>query len=172
MGNQDSVRSIDIVDGCDVDSISFSHIQLYVDHVEDLHVYKELEERLFDYSSKAQICKTMEEKKKLWGCRPPSLHTHGRDVVKQLLSSCGFCVTGARYGIDTRTVLVTSKDPEGVQILVTAEVENHESTATTTVEENHSGMFAAGTYHAERRTLYDRSERNHSSKSSLSHFFA
>ena len=49
-----------------------------------------------------------------------------RDVVKQLIAGLGFRVTGKRMASDngvesnTRTVLVTSCDPKGVQIVVTA----------------------------------------------------
>jgi hypothetical protein len=49
---------------------------------------------------------------------------HNRDVVEQLLAGFGFRVTALRFpGIaatNTRSVLVTSRDPQGVQILVTA----------------------------------------------------
>lgn len=50
---------------------------------------------------------------------------HNRDVVEQLLAGFGFRVTAVRYpgtmtNTNTRSVLVTSRDPQGVQILVTA----------------------------------------------------
>lgn len=90
--------------------VSFSHVHLYVDHVEDIVVYKQLEDRLscggeaINNNSKPFI-------------------PQGRDVVKQLLAGFGFRVTGARISREssnTQSVLVTSKDPQGVQFVVTA----------------------------------------------------
>jgi len=90
--------------------VSFSHVHLYVDHVEDIIVYKQLEDRLscggeaINNNSKPFI-------------------PQGRDVVKQLLAGFGFRVTGARISREssnTQSVLVTSKDPQGVQFVVTA----------------------------------------------------
>ena len=113
--------------------VSFSHVQLYVDHVESLHVYKALEDKLNAFAEAAKSCATLEEKKTLWTAtshpadttEPPSSSTpffcpENRDVVLQLLSSFGFRVTGARFTSQTRSVLVTSRDPNGVQIIVTA----------------------------------------------------
>ena len=89
--------------------ISFSHIHLYVDQVENVSVYKELEDKLNDKAESSQDV----------------FIPHSRDIVKQLLAGLGFRVTGARVPSDTvltntRSVLVTSKDPEGVQFVITA----------------------------------------------------
>ena len=108
--------------------VSFAHVQLYVDNVERLHVYKALEEKLNAFAEAAKGCATLEEKKALWTVTgPPSGGTPStpfcpvnRDVVSQLLSSFGFRVTGAWFTEQTRSVLVTSRDPNGVQIIVTA----------------------------------------------------
>lgn len=112
-------------------SVSFSHIQLYVDKIEELHVYKQLEVQLNLYCSalKSNICHTTEQKKQLWQSLLPleafgetdiPFSPQNRDVVKQLLVGLGFRVSGFYYDSSTRSVLVTSRDPEGVQILVTA----------------------------------------------------
>ena len=94
--------------------VSFSHVHLYVDRVEDIAVYKELEDKLNNLrvSSSSSL---------------PSqpFVPQNRDIVKQLLAGLGFRVTGARVSCDniatnTRSVLVTSKDPEGVQFVITA----------------------------------------------------
>lgn len=127
--------------------VSFSHVQLYVDHVEDLLVYKDFEERLNEFSAASKDCSSLVVKKRLWSgtsdtTAVPPFGPQNRDVVKQLLSSFGFRVTGARYGTDTRSVLVTSRDPNGVQILVTACAERDHDAATT--EDDPTGIFAAG----------------------------
>ena len=134
--------------------ISFSHVQLYVDHVEDLQVYKALENRLNAFAEAAKDCATLEERKRLWtkshtGTDNPvttSFSPENRDVVLQLLSSFGFRVTGARFTNHTRSVLVTSRDPKGVQILVTSAVNHHLLDAQ--VKENpfgaSPGIFARG----------------------------
>lgn len=95
--------------------VSFSHIHLYVDKVENISVYKELEDKLNDNVDSSQDV----------------FIPQSRDIVKQLLAGLGFRVTGARVPSDTvatntRSVLVTSKDPEGVQFVVTT-IDKHNS---------------------------------------------
>ena len=125
--------------------VSFSHIHLYVDLVEDVGVYKKMEADLNRLSSR--IAEMGEEANdgsgdgKAFGldiekCRmlydeitgrsssenlDEEFVPQGRDVVKQLLSGLGFRVTGKRMAdSNTRSVLVTTNDPNGVQIVVTA----------------------------------------------------
>ena len=109
------------------EGIAFSHVQLYVDALEDLAVYKGFEDELNDFYSKSKDSFSVNEKRELWqaisGTIPAddsAFVSHNRDVVKQLLAGLGFRITAARYADSTRSVLVTSKDPQGVQILVTA----------------------------------------------------
>lgn len=112
--------------------VSFSHVHLYVDDLEELEVYKDLEGRL---NSFVKDCKTplgsdIPTQRKLWKSvqpdsfvekEPTAFIPQNRDLVQQLLSGFGFRVTGARYAAsNTRSVLVTSKDPSGVQFLLTA----------------------------------------------------
>ena len=85
-------------------AISFSHVHLYVDKVEDLQVYKDLERQANNDDFPAPEV---------------SFVSQNRDVVKQMIVGLGFRVTRARYG-STRSVLVTSKDPRGVQFVVSA----------------------------------------------------
>ena len=117
--------------------VSFSHVHLYVDHLDDLPVYKDLEDHLnsFVKSSDKPLGSDIPSQQKLWDATKPSYFAEkdpsafvpqNRDLVQQLLSGFGFRVTGARYAKDsteacnTRSVLVTSKDPSGVQFLLTA----------------------------------------------------
>lgn len=148
------------------ESVSYSHVQLYVDRVEDLSVYKALENQLNTFSNKVQNedLPRLEQKKKLWQTlvmpeTSSSFTTErtfcpqNRDVVQQLLSGFGFRVTGARYDDDddtetcsTRSVLVTSRDPAGVQILVTAAADAAKPTGESTSDKplTTAGIFNAG----------------------------
>ena len=119
--------------------VSFSHVHIYVDQLKDLHVYKDLEDRLTGFVNNCKtpildqnIVTLQEEWRKVQPDHFPSSTTtttsttaafvpHNRDLVQQLLAGFGFRVTGARYGVsNTRSVLVTSRDPSGVQFLLTA----------------------------------------------------
>lgn len=113
-------------------SVAFSHIHLFVDNVESLDVYKRFEEQLnkFDVAEKAAHL-TLDERRELWSS---FLEKHeivnpfvpqNRDVVKQLMTGFGFRVTGYRFPClentaNTKSVLITSRDPGGVQLVVTA----------------------------------------------------
>lgn len=117
--------------------VSFSHVHLYVDNLKDLEVYKDLEDRLncFVDDCEAPLGSDIPNQRKLWQSRQPDHFSsndpsafvpQNRDLVQQLLSGFGFRVTGARYTTsaanecNTRSVLVTSKDPSGVQFVLTA----------------------------------------------------
>jgi len=118
-------------------------MHLYVDSVEDIDVYKRLESNLNQLSSR--IAEMGEEANSsgdgqssgldIEKCRTiydditdrssqrivdQEFISQGRDVVKQLISGLGFRVTGKRMEDRSRSVLVTTKDPNGVQIVVTA----------------------------------------------------
>lgn len=109
--------------------ISFSHIHLYTDHIGSVAEYKELEESLNSLSLYASS-KSLSEKRELWKSQNPladpseAFIPQNRDVVKQLLVGFGFRVTGCRLpekdNTNTKSLLVTSRDPNGVQIVVTA----------------------------------------------------
>lgn len=117
--------------------VSFSHVQLYVDYVEDVSVYKELEEHLNHFSSRTAPWNGNDRDagRNFWTSIVGSnnndssenlpFESQNRDVVKQLLAGFGFRVTGARMPssvvhTNTRSVLVTSRDPVGVQLIVTS----------------------------------------------------
>lgn len=111
--------------------VFFSHVHLYVDELNDLKVYKDLEDRLnsFVKDCDAPLGSDISTQRKLWEQvqpdhlqEPSAFVPQNRDLVQQLLSGFGFRVTGARYNpaAATRSVLVTSQDPSGVQFLLTA----------------------------------------------------
>ncbi|GKY99660.1 hypothetical protein MPSEU_000920000 [Mayamaea pseudoterrestris] len=140
------------------EDVSFSHVQLYVDKLEDLHVYKQLEGQLNDFYSKSKPSLSIQEKQALWTTISHNVPvddahfpSHSRSVVKQLLAGLNFRVTAARYASDTRSVLVTSKDPHGVQILVTAaaaeESSSDEKKHDFDNEESGGGMFNRANVH-------------------------
>jgi hypothetical protein len=87
----------------------YSHIHIYSDKVEDLSVYKSLEQQLNEFGSKTEFLKDnsttknlVSKQQDLWksiigdNC-PNSFTSHNQDVVKQLMIGFGFRVTGARY---------------------------------------------------------------------------
>eukprot|EP00978_Attheya_sp_CCMP212_P013561 scaffold34042_cov53-Attheya_sp.AAC.1 len=132
-----SVMFQSAVDG-DV-SVSFSHVHLYVDRVDDMSIYKEFEQKLNMLSRRISPCSEsvdVESSRLVWESINPTrlgrsktgfFETENRDVVKQLLAGFGFRVTGTRMRedsvsakVNTRSVLVTSRDPRGVQFVVTA----------------------------------------------------
>ena len=183
-------RTTSIENNDDEAVVSYSHVQLYVDRVEDLATYKALEEQLNAFSAAAaagtasqqtkelSLVLSLEEKRQLWRSllvstaettttdakvdTTPQLSPdtiifcpQNRDVVKQLLAGFGFRVTGARYnnnGSTTRSVLVTSRDPAGVQILVTAAAtaatadDDDDGEEAVANKEDAMGMFGASEY--------------------------
>jgi hypothetical protein len=135
-------------------SIRFSHVQLYVDQLEDLEVYKRVEEQLntFAASTAAHTNSDLSQKKKLWmqtrndnfyPSSTASFESQNRDIVKQLLVGLGFRVTGARYTSDSRSLLVTSPDPTGVQFLVTAPVKDDKPDNR---KQSENAIFDSGTF--------------------------
>lgn len=110
--------------------VSFSHVQLYVDHIDDMEVYKELEQKMNRFSEAASKAASLEEKRSVWksmsgDTKMDPFVTQNRDVIKQLIVGFGFRVTAYRFpsegcSTNSRSVLVTSEDLRGVQLVVTA----------------------------------------------------
>jgi hypothetical protein len=114
-------------------SVSFSHLQLFVDKLDSLETYKQFEDFLNQYDAAAtkSTMSTTDERRQLWesyleGDVPEKAFvSQNRDIVKQLMAGVGFRVTGCRFPSDENTantisLLMTSRDPRGVQILVSA----------------------------------------------------
>jgi hypothetical protein len=123
--------------------VSFSHVQLYVDHVKDLKVYKQSEHALNHYANQVQPDMNLSDKQQLYQSllgndgTPPTASSfvpQNRDVIEQLIAGFGFRITACRYPLlepttsnenshyttNTRSVLVTSKDGMGAQFVITA----------------------------------------------------
>jgi hypothetical protein len=142
--------------------VSFSHVHLYADYLEDLSVYKDLENDLNRFtaecSSSEASRRSLAKQRELWQSLTENrwidpvvdngspFVPHGRDVVKQLLAGLNFRVTASQFceGGRTRTVLVTSKDPRGVQILVTALASPEEKSAEASEDIDTPYYFDAG----------------------------
>lgn len=128
-------------------NIAFSHVQLYVDKVENIKTYKELENSLNQFIKLSAKDDSEEgglngngaaSRRDLWQSitKTHSLSSgasdfipQNRDVVKQMIVGFGFRVTGFRFATkennaNTRSILVTSKDSNGVQVIVTARDDN------------------------------------------------
>ena len=126
-------------------NIKFSHIQLYVDHIEHVNEYKSYEDSInkfhHEYGDDESVL-DITRGKDIWNSiqeDAPAImenySSHGRDVVKQLIAGFGFRVTGCNPPVDiaspTKTVLVTSSDPRGIQIVVTSRDDHEEGEAIT-----------------------------------------
>ena len=107
-------------------SIRFSHVQLYVDKkIERLSYYKEIEEKLNEFDA-ACSAGALPERKQHWrriagdNFRNKEFVPQDRDVVVQLLVGFGFRIVAQYDQGPTRSFLITSRDPKGVKIIVTA----------------------------------------------------
>jgi hypothetical protein len=112
--------------------VSFSHVQLYVDHIEDIEVYKELEQKMNRFSEAASKAASLEEKRSVWKSmsgdtsdKMDPFLPQNRDVIKQLIVGFGFRVTASRFpsegcSANSRSLLVTSEDLRGVQLVITS----------------------------------------------------
>ena len=139
-----------------VPTVSFSHVHIYVDHLDDLKAYKDLEDRL---NSFCQVNTSTSVVSRAWHdptteVPPTSFQPQRRDLVRQCLAGLGFRITGARYpshddedgtrASNTRSVLITSRDFEGVQFIVTAKAPETKNGAAT-LGKDYYQHFDAGT---------------------------
>ena len=161
-------------------TVSFFHVHLYVDYLDELDVYKKLEGELDELSRQRQHLdldagaalnqKNEQKAKDIWTsivgktssnglsgneADPKEFASQNRDVVRQMLVAFGFRVTGARYSnlenstvtTNTRSVLLTSRDPNGIQILVTAI--DHNAAPTTRDPFHHFDAAQVATFYKE-----------------------
>ena len=104
--------------------VSFSHIQIYVDHLEELAVYQDFQNLLNQWESQHHG-QNQEAAQAAWrSLYPEATNTEtyvpqNRDLVKQLLA-CGFRVTGHCENTESTNLLVTSRDALGVQFVLSA----------------------------------------------------
>jgi hypothetical protein len=165
-------------------SVAFSHVHLYVDNVQDVAEYKQLEHQLNELATcvkktdpdnhKGIPIKNLATKRDEWQSiivhkqppeqgaangigkptEPPATYHHhepfvsqGRDFVKQLMAGFGFRVTGCRtneHGENTRTVLLTSSDPRGSQVVVSALDDPELSSSDSSSAKDSMNHFEAG----------------------------
>jgi 4-hydroxyphenylpyruvate dioxygenase-like putative hemolysin len=117
--------------------LAFSHVQLYTDHLDDLSVYKELESNLSSFGNSVDLKNmhlNIEEHRSNWkdnhltlGITDDAYVSQGRDIVKQLVAGLGFRIT-AVYENDqleaTKNLLLTTRDPHGVQFIISSIVKS------------------------------------------------
>ena len=129
------MQEIEADDGVD---IQFSHVHLYVDQLCEVSAYKEFEESLTlfeknynDTTTQVQVEQQehfldVDRGRQLWQAittltpAQEAFASHGRDVVRQLIAGFGFRVTGCHASSKTSSVVVTSKDVNGIHIVVSA----------------------------------------------------
>lgn len=122
-------------------NVEFSHVHLYVDHIDDMDVYKEIENDLntfasnlldegvtFDRSEDSSL--DIEKCSLLWNADENGVQQEfipqKRDIVKQLLAGLGFRVVGECDTPNTKSLLLTTKDRNGVQFIISA-IENKQT---------------------------------------------
>jgi len=140
--------------------VAFSHVHLYTDHIDDLSVYKELEASLASFGNSVDLKGmhlNIKEHRDNWqkdhltstsgtvevDVEPIEFIAQGRDVVKQLLAGLGFRITAVYdndIGEQTRNLLVTTKDPDGVQVIVSC-IKNPSSEEEQEVNGSDSGAY-------------------------------
>lgn len=108
--------------------ISFSHVQVYVDGFADLGAYKDLERSLNEFHRRVfnERVTSLERKRHIWSevskSAPSAFVPHNRDLVTQLMVGFGFRVTRVRHPSpreSTKSLIVSARDPKGVQFIVT-----------------------------------------------------
>lgn len=124
---------------------SFHHVHMYVDSLRELDYYKLVEKKLAELSKRECVSpfsgpKRFLDNDKLMQClnkgttswseiiqnsslkeeNADDFVSAGKDIVEQLIVGLGWRVTAQYTGTKTRTVMVTSEDPLGVKMVVTA----------------------------------------------------
>lgn len=126
--------------------ISFHHVHLYVDSINDIEFYKKLEKiasRLAQHGSfdpfsggmrfleSDALPERVKEGRSVWEkiCKedtdldvldPETYESTNQDIIEQLIIGLGWRVTALHYGKETTSMLVVSQDPKGVKFVVTA----------------------------------------------------
>ncbi|GAX19789.1 hypothetical protein FisN_11Lh354 [Fistulifera solaris] len=126
--------------------VSFSHVQLFVDHLDKLSSYQQLQETLntFYQHHASRSCDDNQFRNQAWEQLPgmgssPTFVSHGRDIVKQFLAGLGFRITK----VGPQRLLVTSKDPRGVQFILTARNTEPISSSSLFTEEKYDRFLRA-----------------------------
>jgi hypothetical protein len=114
--------------------VSFSHVHFYADSLKPLAEYKKLESKLNSFVSAVGKNADVVAGRGTWldleavhgnpstgASTNEEYRSSGQDIVEQLLVGLGWRVTGVYEG-STRTVVVTSRDPEGVKFVITAPI--------------------------------------------------
>jgi hypothetical protein len=129
--------------GCD-----FHHVQMYVDRVQPMAIYKELEAKVNALADKGsfdpfsggmrflganELPDRVAEGNRMWAeiCQqhiggntvaaldPKDFSGTGQDVIEQLIIGLGWRTTAMHEGEKTRSVLVVSQDPKGIKFVIT-----------------------------------------------------
>lgn len=145
--------------------VSFSHVQFFVNQLEELSSYQQLQDTLNDLHQHhtSGSCDNSQSEKQAWEQlsgvpSPPGFVSHGRDVVKQFLVGLGFRITRA----GPQRLLVTSKDPRGVQFIISARntEPNSSSSMFTEGESSHEGWPSLYSAASLSHVLFRTSQKN------------
>jgi len=122
------------------DHFEFHHVQCFANSLLPLKHYKDLETRLNTLANKGHFdpfsggmrflepdahLDRVHEGRRLWEettdkLQPETWTGEGQDLAEQLVVGLGWRVTAEHIGGGTRTLLVTSSDPCGVKVCITA----------------------------------------------------
>ena len=110
-----------------ITACSFDHLQFFVDDLKPLSHYKAIEDRLNKFGAKCPFKHgwDVDAARKAWcemgaSADPAEFQVHGRDLVEQQLHGVGWRITGQHEGTETRSLLLSTPDPNGVRFVITA----------------------------------------------------
>lgn len=112
-------------------TVRFAHIQVYCDPHKSLEEYIKLGQKLNDFPRPAGLDRAagraawLELGKKhgnpcTGASDPETWKPFAQDPVEQQIAGLGWRVTGAHHGASTKSLLVSSSDPQGVKFVFTA----------------------------------------------------
>mmetsp|Transcript_6671 Transcript_6671/g.8906 ORF Transcript_6671/g.8906 Transcript_6671/m.8906 type:complete len:655 (-) Transcript_6671:258-2222(-) len=111
-------------------SFVFDHVHMYMKRMANLEEYLGQQELFTKFDNARNKETSIEQGRELFESLGGKLKEHqafGLDVIEQLIAGFAMRIQGHRYGTETSTVLLTSKDPEGTKFLLTAPVSSPDS---------------------------------------------
>jgi 4-hydroxyphenylpyruvate dioxygenase-like putative hemolysin len=140
-------------------SVRFSHVHMYVDSLKRVQEYKKLEGQLGDFTdsvthwqfhgsrgdtafaaARLKWLAIKGEPATASDSAPKQFTSSKQDIVEQLLIGSGLRITGEHLAAATRSVVLTSRDPDGVQFVMTAP-ERHNLNSLVTASSKKRAIF-------------------------------
>ncbi len=117
--------------------VKFSHVHFYTDNIDDISEYKKLENHLNSFASGNNLDEmhlNLPDFQETWrkehaGDSSCEFVPQNRDLIRQLLAGLGFRITATCEVEGTKNMLVTTKDFNGVQFVISAIDRDSEASA-------------------------------------------